>query len=614
MDKENNRGNLSEMERIHRGLEAFLEKEVYEEHGARGDAGPEGYRESEKSKGYAGPEGYGESEESNGYGGPEGYRESEESNGYAGSGGQGDYHEQRKRQEYGGCGDSGTYDADGERRPRQGQGAYDVYDDGDGSDAWDEYEQYGDDVRNSEYNEYEEYEAEESAEAAMMRQHANHSGAKQRPGGSREKSARRREGGREKSAQRPAGEKRGTARRDNGGRQKSAQRQGGGKRQSFQREESRKRQSFQRKESVKRQSPQREESGQRQFRQYQGGGKGQFPQSREGGRNPASPPQGSGGQPARKKRHRGLRRFLTAVLVLLLAVTALWYVTISHLYDKVEYTPTEILTDQPMKEEGVTNILLIGNDSRAGGGDGRSDAMILVSISNRTKTIYLTSLLRDIYVEIPGHESNRLNAAYAFGGPELLLETIKQNLDIEVNRYVQVNFQAFANLIDAVGGVELELTNEEVQLVNAYLNEYNLLENRPIDTDYLPTDASGLLHLNGPQALAYSRNRYIGSDFGRTERQRKILEAVFHQLPASMLTNLDDLIDGILPNLTTNISRSECYTLSLDAPKLLTYELVQASIPIAGSYQSATIRKMAVLQVDFEKNREFIRTQIYGED
>ena len=315
-----------------------------------------------------------------------------------------------------------------------------------------------------------------------------------------------------------------------------------------------------------------------------------------------------------KKKHRGLRRFLTAVIVLLLAVTGLWYLTISHLYDKVEYAPTEILADEPMKEEGVTNILLIGNDSRAGGEDGRSDAMILVSISNRTKTIYLTSLLRDIYVEIPGHEGNRLNAAYSFGGPELLLKTIKQNLDIEVNRYVQGNFQAFANLIDAVGGVDLELTNEEVQLVNAYLNEYNMLENRPMDTDYLPSDASGLLHLNGPQALAYSRNRYIGSDFGRTERQRKILEAVFHQLPSSVLTNLDDMIDGILPNLTTNISKNECYALSLDAPKLLTYELVQASIPIAGSYQNVTIRKMSVLQVDFEKNKEFIRTRIYGEE
>ncbi len=318
-------------------------------------------------------------------------------------------------------------------------------------------------------------------------------------------------------------------------------------------------------------------------------------------------------QPAGKKKHKGIRRFLTVVVVLLLAVTALWYVTVSKLYDKVEYAPTEILADEPMKEDGVTNILLIGNDSRQGGEDGRSDAMILVSISNRTRTIYMTSLLRDIYVEIPGHESNRLNAAYSFGGPELLLKTIKQNLDIEVNRYVQVNFQAFANLIDAVGGVELELTNEEVQLVNAYLNEYNMLENRPIDTDYLPADASGLLHLNGPQALAYSRNRYIGSDFGRTERQRKILEAVFHQLPSSMLTNSGDMIDGILPNLTTNITKSECYTLSLDAPKLLTYEIVQASIPIEGSYQNATIRKMSVLQVDFEKNKEFIRTQIYGE-
>ncbi|MBO5283322.1 MAG: LCP family protein [Lachnospiraceae bacterium] len=320
------------------------------------------------------------------------------------------------------------------------------------------------------------------------------------------------------------------------------------------------------------------------------------------------------GKSRKKKKHKGLKRFLAAVLVLVLALGLLWYFAIDHLYDKVEYTPTDILADEPMKEEGVTNILLIGNDSRVNGEDGRSDAMILVSISNKTKTIYMTSLLRDIYVEIPDHESNRLNAAYAFGGPELLLETIKLNFDIEVNRYVQVNFQAFANLIDAVGGVDLELTNEEVQWVNAYLNEYNLLENRPMDTDYLSADASGLLHLNGPQALAYCRNRYIGSDFGRTERQRKVLEAVIRQLPSSVLTNLNELIEGILPNLTTNISKAECYTLSLEVPKVLTYDIVQASIPLEGTYQNVTIRKMSVLQVDFEKNKEYIRTQIYGEE
>ncbi len=342
--------------------------------------------------------------------------------------------------------------------------------------------------------------------------------------------------------------------------------------------------------------------------------KGQNVSRKEKQKQRAGSQKNGGEQAGRGKKHKGFKRFLAAVLIFVLAAGIFWYLTISHLYDKVEYAPTDILADEPMKEEGVTNILLIGNDSRANGEDGRSDAMILVSISNKTKTIYMTSLLRDIYVEIPGYESNRLNAAYAFGGPQLLLETIKQNFDIEVNRYVQVNFQAFANLIDAVGGVDLELTNEEVQLVNAYLNEYNLLENRPIDTDYLPSDASGLLHLNGPQALAYSRNRYIGSDFGRTQRQRKILEAVIRQLPSSVLNNLDDMIEGILPNLTTNISKAECYSLSLEAPKLLTYDIVQATIPLEGTYQNVTIRKMSVLQVDFEKNKEFIRTQIYGEE
>lgn len=538
---ESKKENLSEMEQIHRGLEAFLEKEVYEEYEAGKDAGPDGsgrYEERDDLEEY---EIYEESEE---------YRETDAND---------------ESGEYGGDDEYWEEDANGESSE---YGGYDEY--------WEE----------DENNEYEEYDGGEPVRTAMAGHNANRAAAGR--------------AGRKEQTSQSRGNSRGQTRQQQENRgDRNSGRQRGHRSQPPQNQRGAKEQLSQRRGNGKKQRDIKEQPS-----RNQGSSKGRNSQRRES----------SGKQPAGKKKHKVFRRFLTVVLVLLLAVVGLWYVTISHLYDKVEYTPTEILVDQPMKEEGVTNILLIGNDSRANGEDGRSDAMILVSISNQTKTIYLTSLLRDIYVEIPGHESNRLNAAYAFGGPELLLETIKQNLDIEVNRYVQVNFQAFANLIDAVGGVELELTNDEVQLVNAYLNEYNMLENRPIDTDYLPTDASGLLHLNGPQALAYSRNRYIGSDFGRTERQRKILEAVFHQLPSSVLTNLDDMIDGILPNLTTNISKSECYTLSLDAPKLLTYDLVQASIPIAGSYQSATIRKMAVLQVDFEKNKEFIRTQIYGEE
>lgn len=192
------------------------------------------------------------------------------------------------------------------------------------------------------------------------------------------------------------------------------------------------------------------------------------------------------------------------------------------------------------------------------------------------------------------------------------METIELNFGISVNRYVLVNFEAFANLVDAVGGVDLELTNDEVQYVNGYLIEYNMLTGKPEGTDYLDASLSGMLHLNGPQALAYSRNRYIGTDFGRTERQRKVLSAVIQNLPKAVLKNPMKLVDGLLPNLTTNLTRGECYLLSLQAGKLLAYDMVQSSVPVEGSYQNATIRGMAVLQVDFEKNREYLKSSIYG--
>ena len=319
----------------------------------------------------------------------------------------------------------------------------------------------------------------------------------------------------------------------------------------------------------------------------------------------------------KKQRKKRLKRKLAVFVIvsfLILCVVG-WYALVSSIYDKLTYIPTqaESLSDGALKADGATNILLIGSDSRTEGDDGRSDAMILLSISKNTKTIQMISLLRDMYVEIPGHDGNRLNAAYAYGGPELLLETVSQNFGIEVNHYVVVNFQAFANLVDAVGGVELELTNEEVQWVNAYLNEYNLLRDMPIDTDYLDTSLSGNITLNGPQALAYSRNRYIGTDFGRTERQRKVLSAVIKKLPMAAVTNGEGLIDGLFPNLTTNLTKGECMLLSLDAGKLITYDLVQSSVPIEGAYSNAEIRGMAVLQVDFEANKDYLKQQIYGE-
>ena len=295
----------------------------------------------------------------------------------------------------------------------------------------------------------------------------------------------------------------------------------------------------------------------------------------------------------KKKPFSGLKKLLIAALILFALIGGGLHVLVGNVYNKMNFEPIDSVAEIPMVEVGVINVLLIGNDSRQNGEDGRSDAMILLSVSSKTKTIYMTSLLRDMYVDIPGREGNRLNAAYSFGGAELLMETVEKNLDIPVNRYVLVNFEAFANLVDAVGGVDLELTTEEIEYVNGYLVEYNMLTNRPQGTDNMDTTKPGMVHLNGPQALAYCRNRYIGTDFGRTERQRKVLTAVIKKMPTAVGTNYQELIDGLMPNLTTNLTQSECYQ--------------------PGTYQPATIRKMAVLEVDFEANIKYLKEKIYGE-
>lgn len=336
-------------------------------------------------------------------------------------------------------------------------------------------------------------------------------------------------------------------------------------------------------------------------------------EDRSMGRRREQKEENQSGRTGKKKKHSGLKKFLIFILILLAIFFGGLYLAVGVVYGQMNYEQNESVSG-PLKENGVTSVLLIGSDSRTSGTEGRSDAMILITISDRTKTVHMTSLLRDMYVEIPGHDGNRLNAAYAYGGPELLMETINQNFGTGVYHYAVVNFEAFANLVDAVGGVELELTNEEVQWVNAYLNEYNELRGMPMETDYLDTSLSGNIHLNGAQALAYCRNRYIGTDFARTQRQRNVLSAVMKKLPGALITNPGGLINGLFPNLTTNLTQGECMRLAMMAGKLLTYDIVQDSLPLDGTYSNATIREMSVLQVDFDQNRAYIRKEIYGEE
>ncbi|HHU74831.1 MAG TPA: LCP family protein [Clostridiales bacterium] len=265
-----------------------------------------------------------------------------------------------------------------------------------------------------------------------------------------------------------------------------------------------------------------------------------------------------------------------------------------------------------MEDKNVFNILLIGRDARSSQERGRSDTMILVSINKKNKTITATSLLRDIYLEIPGKKNNRLNSAYSSGGAKLLMETIKQNFKIQIDKYISVDFFAFIDIVDAVGGISIDISEDEVEYANESIREVNYLLGEDLNQDIIREP--GLQMMNGKQVLGFARIRSIGTDFGRTARQREVLELIFNKIKNSSIIDLHHMLNKILPQVTTNLTEGEIFEQILKLPSYSKYQLQQWSIPIKGSYKNMRIRKMAVLGIDFNKNIEEIYNRIYLTD
>ena len=257
----------------------------------------------------------------------------------------------------------------------------------------------------------------------------------------------------------------------------------------------------------------------------------------------------------------------------------------------------------------VYNILLIGGDAREAGGSGRSDAMIIVSINSKTKKIILTSLLRDIYLKIPGHSNNRLNAAYAYGGANLLIDTIEENFGIDIDKYVSIDFYAFIDVVDSVDGVTLDVTEQDIPIINYYIEEINRHDGVDEYSDLLTQ--AGSYVLSGKQTLGYVRNRYVGTDFERTARQRAVLQKIFRKIKDLNLIEIKKLADHVLPRVTTSLSESKIISLLMSLPAFKNYEIVQWSIPMEGSYSFLTIDHMAVIRIDFDKNSKELHNKVY---
>ena len=248
------------------------------------------------------------------------------------------------------------------------------------------------------------------------------------------------------------------------------------------------------------------------------------------------------------------------------------------------------------RESNVVNILLIGQDSREGESQARSDSMILCTLDREADRLTTTSFLRDLYLPIPGHGSNRINAAYSFGGMPLLEQTLEENFGITIDGAIEVDFQQFSRIIDMLGGVSIELRQDEAEFLNR-------------ETGSELTE--GTHTLTGHQALTYSRIRSLDrdGDFSRTSRQRKVLQALLEGFRSAKPSELLSLARQLLPMISTDLNQGQLLMLALEiAPQLSGLQMSSQRIPADGTFFDDTIDGMQVLVADLDAARQLLQT------
>ncbi len=269
----------------------------------------------------------------------------------------------------------------------------------------------------------------------------------------------------------------------------------------------------------------------------------------------------------RKKVH--VFRFILEILILLtLAAGLLLGSKLAKIHQNGIQKDNLVVNDNiPADESSTMNdyreIALFGVDSREGAlkSGTNSDTIMICSINKKTKEVKLVSVYRDTYLDITNGSYSKCNSAYAVGGAELAISMLNKNLDLNISDYVTVNFESLVDVVDMVGGVDITLTEGEVNYLNGYLVE----ERQVLDRECEDVSGPGLQHLNGMQALAYSRIRYIGLDYQRTERQRGVLEQVFEKVSSMNILKINKLIDTILPEVYTSMSLTEILSLASQA-------------------------------------------------
>ena len=253
-------------------------------------------------------------------------------------------------------------------------------------------------------------------------------------------------------------------------------------------------------------------------------------------------------------------------------------------------------------EGDMINIMLIGQDRRPGEERARSDSMILVTINQEKNTIQLTSFMRDLYVQIPGYMDNRLNVAYRYGGTDLMNDTFKVNFGLEIDGNVMVDFDEFTEIIEFLGGVTLKISGAEAKYMN------NASDNH---------FKEGTNYFNAEDALTFTRMRYAaGGDYGRTDRQRRVIMAIAESFRDADLITIFNVIDQVLPHIVTNLTDAQIIEYATKGLTILGNggSMETLRIPQDDAHYNANIRGMAVLVPNLEACREDLREFIYDNE
>ena len=312
------------------------------------------------------------------------------------------------------------------------------------------------------------------------------------------------------------------------------------------------------------------------------------------------------------------KKIVAIILVAIVAFGAILFVMANGIVGKfTKAEPIEHIEGvELISDKNVRNILLIGCD-KASGGSSRSDSIMIASVNKSTGRITVCSILRDTHLYIPGKRESKVNAAYAWGGANLLIQTIEYNFGIKIDDYATVNFEMFTALVDGLGGVDVEVTEDEADYIN---NRHRYGNEKKPDA----FESGESVQLNGYQALWYSRIRKLDSDFMRTQRQRKVISAIASKVKDQInpigVFGLVSTAKEVAPYIETTLSNADFWSLIFSLSGCLAKSgadmdsmLVSQQIPFDDTWWYSTQWDGSSISIDLEENKQLLYTLLYEE-